>query len=53
MRQASRAFVVAAIAVAAAACTRVEPPIESYGQFDGELGAAKQKRRVMALASPT
>lgn len=49
MKQASLALVVA---VAAAACTRSEP-IESFGRFDGELGAAKEKRRVVALASPT
>ena len=50
MKQAALALVVA---VAAAACTRIEPSIESYGRFDGELGAAKEKRRVVALASPT
>lgn len=46
MKQASLALVVA---VAAAACTRME----AIDRFDGELGAAKEKRRVVALASPT
>ena len=36
-------------AFAAAACT----PIESIGRLDAELGAAKERRRVLALASPT
>jgi hypothetical protein len=27
--------------------------IEAADRFDGELGAAKEKRRVVALASPT
>jgi hypothetical protein len=35
--------------VAVGGCT----PIESIDRFDGELGAAKDKRRVLALASPT
>ncbi|HEY2743221.1 MAG TPA: hypothetical protein VGL86_01305 [Polyangia bacterium] len=30
-----------------------EAPIESVARFDGELGAAKERRRVVALASPT
>jgi hypothetical protein len=28
-------------------------PIEPVGRFDGELAAAKERRRVVALASPT
>jgi len=27
--------------------------MEPVGRFDGELGAAKERRRVVALASPT
>ena len=44
-----------------AACTRGEAPVSppsvapvvSIERFDGELGAARQKRRVLALASPS
>jgi len=32
-----------------AACT----PLETIDRFDGEFAAAKTKRRVLALASPT
>jgi hypothetical protein len=32
-----------------AACT----PIEGIERFDGEFAAAKEKRRILALASPT
>ena len=39
----------ALIAVAAVGCT----PLETIDRFDGEFGAAKEKRRVLALASPT
>jgi hypothetical protein len=28
-------------------------PIESIDRFDGEFAAAKEKRRVLALASPS
>lgn len=28
-------------------------PIEPVGRFEGEVGAAKERRRVVALASPT
>ncbi|HEX8950529.1 MAG TPA: hypothetical protein VF945_01730 [Polyangia bacterium] len=38
-----------ALLFALAGCT----PIENIDRFDGELGAAKEKRRVLALASPT
>ncbi len=48
MKRASRALVLAAV-FAAAACT----PIESIDRLDGDFGAAKEKRRVLALASPT
>ena len=37
------------VLVAAVGCT----PMEPVGRFDGELGAAKERRRVVALASPT
>jgi hypothetical protein len=33
--------------------TASEAPIAGIARFDGELGAAKAKRRVVALASPT
>jgi hypothetical protein len=36
-------------AIAAGGCT----PLETIDRFDGEFGAAKEKRRVLALASPT
>ncbi|HEX6836327.1 MAG TPA: hypothetical protein VF334_07115 [Polyangia bacterium] len=50
MKRAGLALVFAAVvAVAGAACT----PIESIDRLDGELGAAKEQRRVLALASPT
>ena len=32
-----------------AACT----PLEGIDRFDGEFAAAKEKRRILALASPT
>jgi hypothetical protein len=32
-----------------AGCT----PLEAVDRFDGEFGAAKQQRRILALASPT
>jgi len=37
------------VLVVAVGCT----PMEPVGRFDGELGAAKERRRVVALASPT
>jgi len=51
----------AALVVVLGGCTRtvapaeapIEAPIEAIARFDGELGAAKQQRRVVALASPT
>ncbi|MGZ3406516.1 MAG: hypothetical protein ACXVAN_08755 [Polyangia bacterium] len=39
----------ALLAAVAAGCT----PLETIDHFDGEFGAAKEKRRVLALASPT
>ena len=39
----------ALVAFLLGACT----PIEGVERFDGELGAAKERRRVVALASPT
>lgn len=39
----------AALLALVAGCTPVEP----VGRFEGELGAAKERRRVVALASPT
>jgi len=44
---------VAALALLLSACKPIDAPIESIDRFDGELGAAKEKRRVVALASPT
>jgi hypothetical protein len=41
-------WLVAAL-VAAAACT----PIKRIDRFDGDFAHAKEKRRVLALASPT
>ena len=38
-----------ALFAVAVGCT----PLETIDRFDGEFGAAKQKRRVLALASPT
>jgi hypothetical protein len=38
-----------ALVALVAGCT----PLESIDRFDGEFGAAKEKRRVLALASPT
>ena len=38
-----------AAVVGVAACT----PIEGIERFDGEFAQAKEKRRVLALASPT
>ena len=49
MRAAALTLLVAVLA----GCTRIAPPIEAIARFDGELGAAKQKRRVLALASPS
>jgi len=51
----------AALVVVLGGCTRgaaptetaIEAPISAIARFDGELGAAKQQRRVVALASPT
>ena len=43
------ALAIVAVAAVAAGCT----PIEAFDRFDGEFGAAKEKRRVLALASPT
>jgi len=43
-----KAWLLAAV-VGVAACT----PIEGIGRFDGEFAQAKEKRRVLALASPT
>jgi len=37
------------LVLAVGACT----PIEGIERFDGEFAAAKEKRRVLALASPT
>ena len=37
------------IVVAVGACT----PIEGIERFDGEFAAAKERRRILALASPT
>lgn len=50
MKQASLGLLVAAVV---GGCTPIEAPIESFGRFDVELGAAREKRRVVALASPT
>jgi hypothetical protein len=40
-----------------AGCARSAAPrdaqIEAIARFDGELGAAKEQRRIVALASPT
>ncbi|MCU1278466.1 MAG: hypothetical protein JWM53_2012, partial [bacterium] len=35
--------------VLVAGCTSLATPMESIGSFDGEFGAAKEKRRVLAL----
>jgi hypothetical protein len=43
-----KAWILAAV-VGVAACT----PIEGIERFDGEFARAKEKRRVLALASPT
>jgi hypothetical protein len=51
----------AALDVVLGGCTRsaapteraIEVPIEAIARFDGELVAAKEQRRVVALASPT
>lgn len=37
------------LVVAVGACT----PIEGIERFDGEFAAAKERRRILALASPT
>ena len=37
------------VAMLVAGCT----PIEAVGRFDGEVAGAKERRRVVALASPT
>jgi hypothetical protein len=39
----------ALVLLALAGCT----PLEGIERFDGDFGAAKEKRRVLALASPT
>ena len=44
-----KAAALVALFAAVAACT----PIEGIGRFDGEFAQAKEKRRVLALASPT
>jgi hypothetical protein len=42
-------LVALALVAVAAGCT----PLATIDRFDGEFGAAKEKRRVLALASPT
>jgi hypothetical protein len=42
------------VALGGLGCARgAAPAIEEVGRFDGELAAAKERRRIVALASPT